>query len=437
MSGPQKVSAIDNGYIVALGLGTASAMWAVGYVLRIPPALTPGWLVLILMLACLLGGGYLSGKYSGKGAISGVWIGLVCSAVNLLILGSLVGDLESGRVGSVLAIWVPASLAVGAILGYAGAFFGAAKYDAKAEPANWTVVLAVVCVAVTFLLVFAGGLVTSAEAGLAVVDWPNTEGQLMFLYPLAKMTGGIFFEHSHRLLGSLAGLATLLLALRLQFTNTRPALKKLGWCALVLVIIQGLLGGLRVTGKLTMSTDPTETAPNLYLAVVHGVAGQVFFACLIAIAVYASYAWANAQPHKTEKLVATERMLSKILVGLLVVQLVFGAILRHFVGGLHIHITLAAVVITVAIALGLRMWGNYPGVRPLEKLGLWLKITASTQLLLGIAALIATGIAQNADTPPAYMVVIATIHQSMGALLLGLAVASAIWIHRLLKPAGA
>ena len=56
---------------------------------------------------------------------------------------------------------------------------------------------------VTFLLLAVGGLVTSHEAGLAVVDWPNSYGTNMFLFPLSRMVGGIFYEHSHRLIGTL------------------------------------------------------------------------------------------------------------------------------------------------------------------------------------------------------------------------------------------
>src|SRR5262245_61338617 len=63
----------------------------------------------------------------------------------------------------------------------------------------------------TFLLVLAGALVTSKDAGLSVPDWPTTYGYNMFTYPPSKMTGGILYEHSHRLLGALVGVCTLAL----------------------------------------------------------------------------------------------------------------------------------------------------------------------------------------------------------------------------------
>ena len=87
---------------------------------------------------------------------------------------------------------------------------------------------------------------TSAEAGLAVADWPTSFGYNMFLYPFSRMTGGIYYEHAHRLLGALVGLTTLVLALFLQRVETRRWVRRLGWAALLMVVVQGVLGGLRV-----------------------------------------------------------------------------------------------------------------------------------------------------------------------------------------------
>ena len=60
----------------------------------------------------------------------------------------------------------------------------------------------------TFFLLFAGGMVTSTNSGLAVPDWPTTFGRNMFLFPPSMMKGGIFYEHGHRLFASLVGLLT-------------------------------------------------------------------------------------------------------------------------------------------------------------------------------------------------------------------------------------
>src|SRR5581483_12442942 len=81
-------------------------------------------------------------------------------------------------------------------------------------------------------------------AALAVPDWPTTFGYNMFLYPWSQMVGGIFYEHSHRLLGSLVGLLTLALAAALWREGGR--LRALGLVMVGAVIAQGVLGGLRV-----------------------------------------------------------------------------------------------------------------------------------------------------------------------------------------------
>src|SRR6266702_1126109 len=101
--------------------------------------------------------------------------------------------------------------------------------------------------AATFLLIGLGGLVTSHEAGMSVPDWPTTYGYNMFLFPLHLWQGNIFYEHSHRLLASLVGFLTTVLAVWLWLREPRAWLRWLGVCAFFAVALQGLLGGLRVT----------------------------------------------------------------------------------------------------------------------------------------------------------------------------------------------
>ena len=110
----------------------------------------------------------------------------------------------------------------------------------------WPHRLAVVLGCATFPLLFIGGLVTSKAAGLAVPDWPTTFGYNMFLYPWSEMVGNILYEHSHRLVASCVGLLTIALAVALWFGERRTWLRWLGVTALLVVIAQGILGGLRV-----------------------------------------------------------------------------------------------------------------------------------------------------------------------------------------------
>src|SRR6202034_1132356 len=93
----------------------------------------------------------------------------------------------------------------------------------------------------TLLLVVAGASVTSNQAGLSVPDWPLSYGQVM-----PQMTGGVLFEHGHRMVAAFVGFLTVVLAIWLARVERRAWMKKLGWIALLAVIVQGLLGGLTV-----------------------------------------------------------------------------------------------------------------------------------------------------------------------------------------------
>ena len=108
-------------------------------------------------------------------------------------------------------------------------------------------VCALLTLTATFLLVCSGGIVTSKGVGMSVPDWPTTYGYNMFLFPVSKWVGGVFYEHSHRLIASAVGLMTLILAGSILVVEKRRWVRYLGVAAFVAVCLQGLLGGLRVT----------------------------------------------------------------------------------------------------------------------------------------------------------------------------------------------
>jgi len=421
------------GALLTLGFGTATAMWAAAYVARLPAVMAPGWLLLPILLVCLLLGGYAAGRFARLGWAGGMKTGLVASLLNLLILGSLLGGPAPNRIVPSALWWIPGSFLVAALLGAIGGLAGTRAAGGERER-SWTALLARVAVAATFLLLIAGGVVTGKRAGLAVVDWPNSFGYNMFLYPLARMSGDIFYEHAHRLLGSLVGLTTLVLAIHVGRVESRRPVKALLGGAFFLVVIQGVMGGMRVTGRPTLSTSPLAMSPSVSLAAIHGVTGQIFFGFLVAAAVLLSMTWRRSGPPVARASAGTDRRLAVLLTVLLVVQITLGAILRHMAGGLHLHIALAVVVLGVAIGSGVRAWGLYEGVLPIPKTGISLLVWAAVQVLLGIAALIATGFSPPTGEPTVADVTITTIHQAVGALLLAHAVVLLLWFHRLVRP---
>src|SRR5499433_3519456 len=189
-------------------------------------------------------------------------------------------------------------------------------------------------VATAVLIVF-GGLVTNTGAALAVPDWPNTFGHNLFLYPWSGMIGGVFYEHSHRLLGATVGLLTVALAASLW--RRGGALRILGVVAVVTVIAQGVLGGLRVV----LLRDE--------IALIHGPLAQAFFA-LVATLAYLTSPAATATAAADGGL----RRLSIVACAVTYAQIVLGALLTH-AGWLWLHVAGAVVVFTVVPILTARV----------------------------------------------------------------------------------
>ena len=187
--------------------------------------------------------------------------------------------------------------------------------------------IALLTAVVTFPLIFMGGLVTSHQAGLAVPDWPNSFGYNMFLFPIHRWEGGIFFEHVHRLMASVVGMVAVVLCAWAWLTRTRPRLRWLATAVLAGVIFQGVLGGLRVIWV------------NLDLAIVHGCVAQAFFCLTALMAVMSSRWWGEARDLSESSEARDGKRL--VLAGTLAVaciysQLIIGAVMRHEGAGLAV-----------------------------------------------------------------------------------------------------
>src|SRR5580704_17350559 len=151
-----------------------------------------------------------------------------------------------------------------------------AAYSLPKRLLHW---YAVAAAASVLLLICSGGLVTSHEAGMAVPDWPNSFGYNMFLFPISRWVGGVFFEHTHRLIASLVGLLTIGLCIATWLIEDRRWVKWLASVAVLAVVIQGVLGGLRVTEH------------NALLGLFHGCLAQSFLALMATLALVTSPFW--------------------------------------------------------------------------------------------------------------------------------------------------
>lgn len=302
---------------------------------------------------------------------------------------------------------------------------------------KWLHRFAWLVVGATFILIFIGGLVTSTESGLAVPDWPTTYGQFMFSFPLSQMVGGIFYEHGHRMVASIVGMLTVILALWLWWKEPRKWVRTLGWLALLAVIVQGILGGLTVIFLLPLP-----------ISVAHGALAQTFFCITIALALFTSPQWEQPRTKLDDEHKPSLRALTTTTAALVFVQLLLGATMRHTKSGLAIpDFPLAFgkiippfenfhVVIHFAHRLGAlmvsgfivwtvsRIFRYYRNEPLLRRPALLLSCAIVTQLTLGAFTIWS----QKA-------VYITTAHVATGALILGTSVALALRTRQVLHAA--
>lgn len=192
----------------------------------------------------------------------------------------------------------------------------------------WLHGFALAVMACTFILLLAGGNVTSKAAGLAVPDWPRSFESLNPEGWTTNMGGskpGVRDEHGHRLIGATVGFLVTVLAVWLAVRDPRRWVKVLGATAWVAVVVQGVMGGLRVTEK------------SVSLAVVHGCFAQAFFVLTVALVVVTSRKWledarvapklAGELPSSFDNVALTWATVGCVLV--IYVQTILGAVVRH------------------------------------------------------------------------------------------------------------
>ena len=344
----------------------------------------------------------------------------------------------------------------------------------------WLHRLAILTAVTTFILICMGGLVTSTDSGMAVPDWPTTFGYNMFVYPLSKTVSGFLFsidpnlqadldnsnlsmrlqkslekneisvsenviisteeqgskwrltdrenertytliksgerldiyvhgvlyEHSHRLIGSIVGFLTIALMVAIWARDARKWMKWLGVIALVAVIAQGVMGGLRVTNL------------SRVLAIIHACFAQAFFALTASLALFTSRSWLQTSAKIEVTDAARLKNLSLITLGLIYIQFIFGAVLRHTGNRLDAHLLFAGLVTIHIFLLLRRILKNYPENRSFVRLILLLSGLLAVQLTLGFGAYLAEFTAFSEGVPPVAGVIITTAHVAVGALML-------------------
>ena len=450
------------GSIVALGLLLASAMWTAWYVLHlpfweVPPPLSMTAPLLILVEATLLvvlvsRSGLVSLRLRG---VLGAGGGLVAALITSLLFGMMLGEVSEGGAvqpgleglredsGLIIAVHLLVGGALGALMG--GLSWALSHTKVKGGEGwtlQWRRTLAMVNVLAMLPLVVAGGAVTSSGAGMAVPDWPGTFGANMFVYPFALLDEPrVFFEHTHRLFGTLVGLTSLALMVGCVFSNRRDA-RLLGIALFVGVCVQGLLGAIRVTDI------------NPGFGVIHGVLAQLLLCLAAYIALRLSSTFAidpNDVPDSTRDAASRTHAWAIGAFVCVLFQLMLAAMFRHLlaVHALWSHVAFSAIAMLSLVVLASALFRSEgfsaPG-RSLRSLGGAVFGVLTLQMVLGFAALgLGSGSFADRGVPlhddpglsapiDTGQVLVATAHQAVGSLLLVMTALAWAWTLRLRKP---
>ena len=289
---------------------------------------------------------------------------------------------------------------------------------------------AVLTAVATFVLIFVGGLVTSTGSGLAVPDWPLSFGQV---FP--PMVGGVLYEHGHRMVAALVGGLSVVLAVWAVRREPRRWVRVMALLALVVVVVQGVLGGLTVLLRL-----PTA------VSVAHACLAQIFFCLVVALAVWTNPQWSAHIVREQQVGRTTLTHLALLTSGAIFGQLMLGALVRHTGSGLAIpdfplvfgrllpaafpapvlinflHRVGALVVSVMVLWTAARVWRTHGSTGPL----LW-----PAMLLVGLLVIqvgLGAGIVWSWRA-----VVPTTAHVAVGAAMLATAVVLTLYAYRLLE----
>ena len=278
--------------------------------------------------------------------------------------------------------------------------------------------LAVILACWTFLLIIAGALVTSNDAGLSVPDWPTSFGSW---YKIPKLVGGVKFEHTHRMIAQGAGLLTILLAVWTWRTEKRRWMRVLGFGALGMVIVQGILR--RLTVKLFLP-PPVSSA--------HAALAQTFFCLAVAFALFTGQKWVEEQPQvEYDQRRPSLFTLTLLSIFVLYVQLILGAMFRHHGLSWWPHVVHAVVVSFVLAWTAIRALTIYSQIEAVRRPAILMLSLVIAQLCLGFTAFLTrVSWGRDAVQPELPMVVATVSHVAVGALLLASTVILSIQVWR-------
>lgn len=301
------------------------------------------------------------------------------------------------------------------------AFRGPKGNILKAIPATYNRAhhaFAVFTACAAFVVITAGALVTSNDAGLSVPDWPTSFG---YLVKVPHFVGGVRYEWSHRMVAGTLVTLTLTIAVWTLLVERRKWLRWLAVGAFCTVIAQAVLGGLTV-----LLFQPP------WISTAHATVAQTFFCIAVAIALFTGRKWVEEQPRvEFDARRPSLASLTWISIFVLYVQLILGGMFRHHGMSWWPHVLHAVVVAFVLAWTAVRALTVYSQIEAVRRPAIFMLSLLITQLCLGFTAFL-TRVAwgRNAAQPEMPMVVSTVAHVQVGALLLATAVVLAIQVWR-------
>ena len=274
---------------------------------------------------------------------------------------------------------------------------------------------AVFTVCWTALLLIAGALVTSNDAALAVPDWPKSFGTWT-----PHMVGGVFYEHSHRVIAGVLGVLTLILATLIWIKEERRWLR---WFAVVAVggiVAQAILGGQVVIRLL-----------HYWLPVMHACFAQIMFGAILSIAVFTSKWWTAEQPLLEDRGSPSIHSLALLNAGVIFLQVFLGAGFRHREIPIWPHAAGSLAVLATVIWTAVVLRKRFENSPELTKMRILLHSVFGLQFLLGIGAYWSRIATAEAPQPMPLMVTLTVTHTVVGALLFAVSILTILLCYRL------
>lgn len=441
------------GVSTTIGIGGVLLMGVVSWIMLLLNRDLPIAAVLIVsLLSYGIFNFLLFRNLEGAWASVGVAGGLIGGSVSLVFLGSLMViqpeslvELETQKnqfsfIGLLLVLGVVLGMV---LMGWAAGVVRSKRPNYSSGGVDWRARYAWVVAASYLPLIAVGGLVTSTESGLAVPDSVTTYGSISVLFPMSLMGEiRIYLEHSHRIFGTFAGLATIVLVIRMFGAPAKMLPRLMSVMLLIGVILQGVMGALRVSEE------------SQALATLHGVLAQLVFALAIATGVVCSKRWNTIRPG--DEAIDTARLARLMLILTtigLCIQLIFGSMTRHMDSGhaLMSHIGFSFIVVLLAIVAGAMcirvgkkdrgVEGGAGAIRPYGAVIHGLVILQFT-MGWGALAMTRTGDQGHPELPTAAELatahgirvgeaIVTSSHHLLGALLLATVVGALMWAIRI------